>query len=79
MLKYTLRKKYIYAKEKQKKKIMIIKRKTILSSLLKKKKDSYNTPDGGPYDNSQGIGAVTVVAKTCTPEVAAILDFLHFI
>ena len=66
-------------KKNKKKKIMIIKRKTILSSLLKKKKDSYNTPDGGPNANSQGIGAVTVVAKTCTPEVAAILDSLHFI
>ena len=30
------------------------------------------------HGNSQGIGAVTVVAKTSIPEAIAILDFLHF-
>ena len=45
---------------------------------LQEKKDSYNTQDGGLHGNSQGIGAVTVVANTSTPEVVAILEFLDF-
>ena len=45
---------------------------------LPEKKDSYNTQDGGLHGNSQGIGAVTVVANTSTPDVVAILEFLHF-
>ena len=64
--------------KKKKKKRIIIKTKTVSSSHFQKKKDSYNTQDGGLHGNSQGIGAVTVVANTSTPEVVAILEFLHF-
>ena len=76
LLKYTRTEKIYMWKIRTK--IIIIKRKTVPSSLPRKKKDSYNTPDGGPHGNSQGIRAVTVVAKTSTPEVVAILHFLHF-
>ena len=42
---------------------IIIKIKKVPSSLPKKKKYSYNTPDGGPHGNSQGIGAVIFCRK----------------
>ena len=72
LLKYTHRKKMHMFKKKKQKKIIIIKRKTVSSSVPKIKKDFYHTPDGGPHGNSQGIGAVTVVTNTSTPEIVAI-------
>ena len=59
----------------KKQKKIIIKRKTVSSSLPKIKKDFYHTPDGGPHGNSQGIGAVTVVTNTSTPEIVAIYSW----
>ena len=62
--------------------IIIIKRQ--YQPLTPRKKHPYNTPDGGPHVNSQGIGAIKTfkdvenVAKTSTLEVAEILDPLHF-
>ena len=77
LLKYThSEKRNTYVKEKRKKVIITKKNSTILP--LQEKKDSYNTPDRGLHGSSQGTGADTVVAKTSTPEVIAILHFLHF-
>ena len=55
-----------------------IKRKAAPSSLPKKKENPYNTPDGGPYGKSQGIGAVNCCCEDPTPEAVGIIDFLHF-
>ena len=62
-------------KKKQKEKTM--KRKTAPTSLLKKKRTP-TTPQMEVTMASQGTGAVPVVARTFTPKVVAILDFLHF-
>ena len=73
---HTQKKKYMLKKKKTKRKNNEKKNSTNLPP--QEKKDSYNTPNGGHHGNSQGTGAVTVVARTFTPEVVAILDFLHF-
>ena len=58
LLKYThTEKKKRMLKKKQ------IKRKAVPSSLPKKKEDPYDSSDGGPYGNSQGIGAVNCCRK----------------
>ena len=67
---YILKKKII---------IIIIKRKTVPSSLPKIKKDSYNTPDGGPHGNSQGIGAVNCCRKDLYPRCRTYPRFSSFL
>ena len=42
------------------------------------KKDSYNTPDGGPHSNSQGIGAVNCCRKDLHPRGRSYPRFSSF-
>ena len=57
----------------------MIKRKTVPTSLSKKKKDSYNTPDGGPHGNTQGIGAVNCCCKDLHPRGRSYPSFSPFL
>ena len=43
------------------------------------KKDPYNTPDGGPYGNSQGIGAVNCCRKDLHPRGCRYPRFSSFL
>ena len=61
LLKYTHTEKKSYVKKKKRK------RKAVPCSLPKKKEDPYNAPDGGPYGNSQGTGAVNCCRKDLHP------------
>ena len=73
LLKYThTEKKYICYKKQ-------IKRKAVPSSLPKKKKDPYNTPDGGPHGNSQGIGALNCCRKDLHPRGCRYPRFSSFL
>ena len=81
LLKYThteKKKNTTYVKKNKKQNQKQIKRKAAPSSLPKKKENPYNIPDGGPYGDSQRIGAVNCRRKDLHPGVAGILDFLHF-
>ena len=76
LLNYThTEKKFTYVKGRKTRKIIMIKEKQYHPP-SPRKTDSYNTQNGGPHGNSQGKGAVTITAKTSTPEVGAFLDFL---
>ena len=68
---------YIHTYVKEKK--IIIKRKTVPPSLPKKKNDSCNTPDGGPYGNSQGIGAGNCCCKDIHPRCRSYPRFSSFL
>ena len=46
---------------------------------LPKKKDSYNTPDGSPHGNSQGIGAVNCCRKDLHPRYCSYPRFSSFL
>ena len=72
---------YIYNKEKKRKrkKNHNNKKKAVPPSLPKKKKDSYNTPDGGSYGNSQGIGAVNFCRKDLSPRGRSCPRFSSFL
>ena len=59
--------------------ITITKRKPVPPSLPKKKKDSYNTPDGGPHGNSQGIRAVNCCRKDLHPRRRSYPRFSSFL
>ena len=75
LLKYT----HTEKKHMLKKIIIIIKRKTVPPFLAKKRKDSYNTPDGGPHGNSQGIGAVNCCRKDLHPRCRSYPRFSSFL
>ena len=45
---------------------------------LPKEKEPLQHPRRGPHGNSQGTGAVNCCRKDLYPEVAGILDSLHF-
>ena len=81
LLKYTTHteKKQHMLKKKKKQKQKQIKRKAAPSSLPKKKEDPYNTPDGGPYGNSQGIGAVNCCRKDLHPRRCRYPRFSSFL
>ena len=72
LLKYTThteKKQHMLKKKKKKQKQKQIKRrKAAPSSLPKKKEDPYNIPDGDPYGDSQGIGAVICRRKDLHPK-----------
>ena len=80
LLKYThphRKKNQTYVKKKNKTKQ--IKRKAAPSSLPKKKEDPYNIPDGGPYGDSQGIGAVNCCRKDLHPRGCRYPRFSSFL
>ena len=76
---HTHRKKKHVKKKKQKTKQKQIKRKAAPSSLPKKKEDPYNIPDGVPYGNSQGIGAVNCCRKDLHPRGCRYPRFSSFL
>ena len=63
----------------KKKRLKKIKRKAAPSSLPKKKGDPCNTPDGGPYSSSQGIGAVNCCRKDLHPRRCRYPRFSSFL
>ena len=77
LLKYTHTHIYIYIHI-LKKKITIIKRKTIPPSLPKKKRTPTTSQTEVPTATVKEQEPSTVAAKISTPDVVAILDFLHF-
>ena len=66
---------YIYIKEKKHKK----KKKDSTTLPPQEKKDSYNTPDGGPHGNSQGIGTANCCCKDLHPRCRSYPRFSSFL
>ena len=76
LLKYThtrTEKNNTYIKKKQ------IKRKAVPSSFPNKKNDPYNTPNGGPNGNNEGIGAVNCCHKEHHPRGCRYSRFSSFL
>ena len=76
---HTQREKKTYVKKNLNKKKEKRKRKAAPSSLPKKKEDPYNIPDGGPYGDSQGIGAVNCCRKDLHPRGCRYPRFSSFL